>query len=82
MRLECDRDHREMRDYPRGERLTITPMDANNIRYQQLAPWEPHRAPVNPPPIRATAKEIAEDESGIAERYFRRTRNAMFSSRD
>ena len=82
-RREIDEDNRDWLDVrrnPRGNRLTIQPMNANNLGrdYRPL----PGLPPVNPPPIRATAKEIAEDESGIADRSFRRTRNAMFSSRD
>lgn len=80
MRLEHERDHRESSRHQRGPRLTIQPMNANNLG-RDFRPL-PGLPPINPPPIRATAKEIAEDESGIAERYFRRTRNAMFSSRD
>ena len=80
MRLEHERDHRESRRHPRGNRLAQQPMNANNLgRDFQPLPGLP---PINPPPIRATAKEIAEEEAGAAERFFQRTRNAMFSSRD
>ena len=58
MRLEHERDHRESLRHPRGNRLTQQPMQANNLGrdYRPL----PGLPPINPPPIRNTAKDLEE----------------------
>lgn len=58
MLREHERDRRESSRHPRGPRLTIQPMNANNLGcdYRPL----PGLPPINPPPIRNTAKDLEE----------------------
>ena len=60
-RREIDEDNRDWLDVrrnPRGNRLTIQPMTANNLG-RDFRPL-PGLPPINPPPIRITAKDLEE----------------------